>query len=237
MGSRIPRRPHQCRQWTNGRIGDLIGLKSQSGVTNYSEWACNYSYGFYNGSYTLWQLYWETDRVETDLSAEDDEYNIKGKMVIDKRRIWNLPGYNFRGFNNQELKYDGKTVYIKQDQSMYRTPWTYNNNFAMRTVEGLDQTIENAFDTADLVYDPDVMGAVRNAGKWRRETIYENQMSAKSLYTTINFPILRYSDVLLMYAEAINEYAGAPDDIAWRAVLAVRERAGIQTDKSQYWSE
>ncbi len=225
-------------KWTNGRIGDLIGLKSQSGVTNYSEWACNYSYGFYNGSYTLWQLYSETDRVNSDTSAEDDEYNIKGKMVIDKRRIWNLPGYNFRGFNNQKLTYkkDDKniTAYIKQDQSMYRTPWIANNNFAMRTVEGLDPTIEDAFDTADMVYDPDVMSAVRNAGKWRRETIYENQMSAKSLYTTINFPILRYSDVLLMYAEAINEYAGAPDDIAWRAVLAVRERAGIQTDKSQY---
>ncbi|WP_346701717.1 RagB/SusD family nutrient uptake outer membrane protein [uncultured Alistipes sp.] len=225
-------------KWTNGRIGDLIGLKSQSGVTNYSEWACNYSYGFYNGSYTLWQLYSETDRVETDLSAADDEYNIKDQMVIDKRRIWNLPGYNFRGFNNQTITYTKNseriTAYIKQDQSMYRTPWTYNNNFAMRTVEGLDQTIENAFDTADMVYDPDVMGAVRNAGKWRRETIYENQMSAKSLYTTINFPILRYSDILLMYAEAINEYAGAPDEIAWNAVLAVRERAGIQTDKSQY---
>ena len=225
-------------KWTNGRIGDLIGLKSQSGVTNYSEWACNYSYGFYNGSYTLWQLYSETDRVNSDTSAEDDEYNIKSQMVIDKRRIWNLPGYNFRGFNNQKLTYkkDDKniTAYIKQDQSMYRTPWIANNNFAMRTVEGLDPTIEDAFDTADMVYDPDVMSAVRNAGKWRRETIYENQMSAKSLYTTINFPILRYSDVLLMYAEAINEYAGAPDDIAWRAVLAVRERAGIQTDKSQY---
>lgn len=75
---------------------------------------------------------------------------------------------------------------------------------------GLDQTIEDAFVPADLVYDPTVMCAVRNAGKWRRETVYEKQMSAKSLYTTINFPILRYADVLLMYAEAINEYAGAP---------------------------
>ena len=224
-------------KWTNGRIGDLIGLKSQSGVTNYSEWACNYSYGFYNGSYTLWQLYSETDRVETDLSAADDEDNIEGKLVIDKRRIWNLPGYNFRGYNNQKVTYkkgdESITAYLKQDQSMYRTPWIANNNFAMRTVEGLDPTIEGAFDTADMVYDPDVMSAVRNAGKWRRETIYENQMSAKNLYTTINFPILRYSDILLMYAEAINEYAGAPDDIAKEAVKAVRTRAGIQTNESQ----
>ncbi len=231
-------------KWTNGRIGDLIGLKSQSGTTNYSEWACNYSYGFYNGSYTLWQLYSETDRVETGLSAADDEYNKANELVIDKRRIWNLPGYNYRGFGNtdtkkgQEITYkqDGVNVtrVLLQERSMYKTPWVYQNKFAMPEVEGLDQTIENAFDTTDMVYDPDVMSAVRNAGKWRRETIYENQMSAKNLYTTINFPILRYSDVLLMYAEAINEYAGAPDDIAWNAVIAVRERAGVQTDKSQY---
>lgn len=76
------------------------------------------------------------------------------------------------------------------------------------------------------------MCAVRNAGKWRRETVYEKQMSAKSLYTTINFPILRYADVLLMYAEAINEYAGAPDDQAKDAIREIRKRAGVKTDES-----
>ena len=214
--------------WTNGRIGDLIGLKSQSGTTNYSEWACNYSYGYYNGSYTLWQLYWTDDRTADEASS---------RTVIDKRLTWNLPGYNYRGLNNQQISYqkDGATVtaVLKQDQSMYKTPWLYKNNFAMPEIEGLDTSVENAFDPADIIYDPTIMCAVRNAGKWRRETIYENQMSAKSLYTTINFPILRYSDVLLMYAEAINEYAGAPDEQAKEAVREVRRRAGIATDESQ----
>lgn len=214
--------------WTNGRIGDLIGLKSQSGTTNYSEWACNYSYGYYNGSYTLWQLYWTDDRTADEAAS---------RTVIDKRLTWNLPGYNYRGLNNQQITYqkDGATVtaVLKQDQSMYKTPWLYKNNFAMPEIEGLDTSVENAFDPADIIYDPTIMCAVRNAGKWRRETIYENQMSAKSLYTTINFPILRYSDVLLMYAEAINEYAGAPDEQAKEAVREVRRRAGVATDESQ----
>lgn len=214
--------------WTNGRIGDLIGLKSQSGTTNYSEWACNYSYGYYNGSYTLWQLYWTDDRTADEAAS---------LTVIDKRLTWNLPGYNYRGLNNQQISYqkDGATVtaVLKQDQSMYKTPWLYKNNFAMPEIEGLDTSVENAFDPADIIYDPTIMCAVRNAGKWRRETIYENQMSAKSLYTTINFPILRYSDVLLMYAEAINEYAGAPDEQAKEAVREVRRRAGVATDESQ----
>ena len=214
--------------WTNGRIGDLIGLRSQSRTTNYSEWACNYSYGYYNGSYTLWQLYWENDRTADETASA---------TVIDKRLTWNLPGYNYRGMNNQKISYKNKagetvTRYLQQTQSMFKTPWGYNNNFAMPDIEGLDQTIENAFDPADLVYDPTVMCAVRNAGKWRRETVYEKQMSAKSLYTTINFPILRYADVLLMYAEAINEYAGAPDDQAKEAIREIRKRAGVKTDES-----
>ena len=214
--------------WTNGRIGDLIGLRSQSRTTNYSEWACNYSYGYYNGSYTLWQLYWENDRTADETASA---------TVIDKRLTWNLPGYNYRGMNNQKISYKNKagetvTRYLQQTQSMFKTPWVYNNNFAMPDIEGLDQTIENAFDPADLVYDPTVMCAVRNAGKWRRETVYEKQMSAKSLYTTINFPILRYADVLLMYAEAINEYAGAPDDQAKEAIREIRKRAGDKTDES-----
>ena len=214
--------------WTNGRIGDLIGLRSQSRTTNYSEWACNYSYGYYNGSYTLWQLYWENDRTADETASA---------TVIDKRLTWNLPGYNDRGMNNQKISYKNKagetvTRYLQQTQSMFKTPWVYNNNFAMPDIEGLDQTIEDAFDPADLVYDPTVMCAVRNAGKWRRETVYEKQMSAKSLYTTINFPILRYADVLLMYAEAINEYAGAPDDQAKEAIREIRKRAGVKTDES-----
>lgn len=214
--------------WTNGRIGDLIGLRSQSRTTNYSEWACNYSYGYYNGSYTLWQLYWENDRTADETASA---------TVIDKRLTWNLPGYNSRGMNNQKISYKNKagetvTRYLQQTQSMFKTPWVYNNNFAMPDIEGLDQTIEDAFDPADLVYDPTVMCAVRNAGKWRRETVYEKQMSAKSLYTTINFPILRYADVLLMYAEAINEYAGAPDDQAKDAIREIRKRAGVKTDES-----
>lgn len=215
--------------WTNGRIGDLIGLRSQSGKTNYSEWACNYSYGYYNGSYTLWQLYWENDRTADEAAST---------TVIDKRLTWNLPGYNYRGMNNQKISYKNKagetvTRYLQQTQSMFKTPWVYNNYFAMPDIEGLDRTIENAFDPADLVYDPTVMCAIRNAGKWRRETVYEKQMSAKSLYTTINFPILRYADVLLMYAEAINEYSGAPDDQAKEAIRQIRNRAGIKTDESQ----
>jgi hypothetical protein len=40
------------------------------------------------------------------------------------------------------------------------------------------------------------------------------------------YPLIRYADVLLMYAEATNEYAGATPDV-YSAVEAIRQRAGL----------
>lgn len=43
----------------------------------------------------------------------------------------------------------------------------------------------------------------------------------------INYPVLRYADVLLMYAEATNELNGAPTADAYNAINQVRRRAEI----------
>jgi len=41
----------------------------------------------------------------------------------------------------------------------------------------------------------------------------------------LNFPVLRYADVLLLYAETLNEINGAPTDDAYTAINKVRRRA------------
>jgi hypothetical protein len=41
----------------------------------------------------------------------------------------------------------------------------------------------------------------------------------------INYPVLRYADVLLMYAEVLNEIDGLPNDAAYSAINQVRNRA------------
>ncbi len=66
----------------------------------------------------------------------------------------------------------------------------------------------------------------RSAGKFRRE--YEPYSTKDKNYTNQNFPVLRYSDVLLMFAEADNELNG-PTDSAYYALNLVRERAGISS--------
>lgn len=62
----------------------------------------------------------------------------------------------------------------------------------------------------------------RDAGKYRREW---EVVFPKTTWTPINYPLLRFSDVLLMYAEAENYLNDGPTPEALAAVNRVRERA------------
>lgn len=208
--------------WTNGRIGDLIGLQS-NGSDNFSEWACNYSYAQYDGSLKLWNLYWHEDRTdaETDLAGPmntdlTDETKIEG-TGWDKRQIWNMCPYNYAG-NDHVPPYPNPGEYDGTDE----------NGQKYKAVRSYDKTpyVVNKVTTSQ---DPTIARGIRNCGKYRREVQYEGQMIAKDLYTCINYPILRYSDVLLMFAEADNEYNNGPSQDGYDCVVEVRDRAGIET--------
>ena len=188
-----------AENWTNGRIGDVIGLQS-TGSSGFDTWNCNYSYGQYDGSLKLWDLYWRTDRTE-------DENELP--TVTDKRQEWNLPPYNYAG-NDKQPPYGSGLATGKSVVSIDKTPYVYDN--------------------VSTNQDPLAAPAIRNCGKYRREVEYEGHKSAKLLYTTINYPILRYSDVLLMFAEASNELNGVTQE-AYDCVKAVRDRAGIKTNE------
>lgn len=66
-------------------------------------------------------------------------------------------------------------------------------------------------------------------GKWCKAFMSSPQGAASSKGTGINWPIMRYSDVLLMLAETENELNG-PTDIAKNALTSVRQRAFASTD-------
>lgn len=61
-------------------------------------------------------------------------------------------------------------------------------------------------------------------GKWSRYFLDKGQGAASAKGTGINWPMLRYADVLLMFAEAENELNG-PTPAAQEAFKRVRERA------------
>ncbi|HSK12071.1 MAG TPA: RagB/SusD family nutrient uptake outer membrane protein, partial [Phnomibacter sp.] len=81
-------------------------------------------------------------------------------------------------------------------------------------------------------------------GKFRRDWI-ENGLVVGPQYFGVNWPIVRFSDVLLMFAEAENEINGSPTAAAQAALREVRLRAfggnagligTIPTDKAGFFN-
>jgi hypothetical protein len=62
-------------------------------------------------------------------------------------------------------------------------------------------------------------------GKWNRLWMKTQQGPDAQYSTGINFPIIRYADVLLMLAESENEIYNSPTDDARKALKEVRRRA------------
>lgn len=48
------------------------------------------------------------------------------------------------------------------------------------------------------------------------------------VYESYPFPDMRFADLLLLYAEALNESKEAPDDEVYKYIDMVRERAGLE---------
>ena len=63
---------------------------------------------------------------------------------------------------------------------------------------------------------------------------YDVNPSTGTMRTGVNFPVLRYADVLLMYAEALNEVNGGPTAAAYDAINQVRGRARAENAEVEY---
>ena len=93
-----------------------------------------------------------------------------------------------------------------------------------------DADLRRDWTIADYVYKttgkttPDANKWDRFSGKFRRE--YETLTPKSQTYTATNLPLLRYSDVLLMYAEAVACDPAQGGDLAkaWECVNMVRRR-------------
>ncbi|WP_315817302.1 RagB/SusD family nutrient uptake outer membrane protein [Paraflavitalea speifideaquila] len=70
-------------------------------------------------------------------------------------------------------------------------------------------------------------------GKWNRLWLKSAPGPASAKGTGINWPLMRYSDVLLMLAETENEINNGPTPAAKDALAKVRKRAF----DAQYWGE
>lgn len=76
-----------------------------------------------------------------------------------------------------------------------------------------------------------VKGTTRSGLMWRKYVV-EDEGSTWS-DDSQNFILIRYADILLMYAEARNELSDQPDQTVYDALNAVRERAGVKGVESK----
>lgn len=143
--------------------------------------------------------------------------NIKG---VRNAGNWKVIPTFLRDWNNRA---NDKRWQISFADYRYASPATGQD--AVKTPISANATIEEAFaeDTRDNIKRP-FMDNISPA-KWDTEKYVDdaNYLVDANL-SNINWYILRYSDVLLLYAEAINESNKGPNSDAYEAVNSVRRR-------------
>ena len=136
-----------------------------------------------------------------------------------ERFYWNLAQFKYMEAGGNKTGVTGRQF----RQGTMSTILNTFNNWGRGTYSYGENTGENVgdFENTNETYNQDKGLA---CAKFRRE--YEADKKGKT-YTSINFPLIRYSDVLLMIAEAENEANGGPTQLAKDCIDEVRVRAGL----------
>lgn len=168
---------------------------------NYSQIFINHSADKYDTEYkeSIWEVEFWGNRL-------GNPYRVAGRIgnqFAIRSTTPDMYGYATIGATaTLYRKYDDPND-IRRDWNI--APFRYASNTSLDTVHH----------TATQIYE-------RDTGKWRRE--YEQALPRNIDFSPTNFPLLRYSDVLLMYAEAENELNGPTLD-AYEKLNEVRRRA------------
>ncbi len=93
----------------------------------------------------------------------------------------------------------------------------------------------NSYDPADLrgknnqgfYFNSIKIGTTTHNFPWSVYKFYHPSLVTKSPGSGKDFPLIRYADILLVYAEAQNEADGTPNATAYEALNAIRVRAGL----------
>ena len=182
---------------TEGRIGNIIGIQGPD-LSSKTALVGKKDPGF------GYAFFWSTPKLY-ELYTENNDIN---------RMNWSIAPFKYTQ-SEKGGAVDGREFEVGKLEEVKKQYW--NQSYQYGETEPGATIGDREKKTASKFYD-------RNCGKWRRE--YEADKKNKNL-TAINFPILRYSDVLLMIAECENETHDKPTDEAYKCINEVRRRAGI----------
>lgn len=210
-------------------------------VDDYSQVFIDYSRDEYNsaGNETIWEAVLAGNRTNTPEFAAGRIGNTIGfgskrdyssTASVSKLTGLKNPGYSYR-FIYASLKlydmYESEGDRVRADWNI--APFEYIEQVGgERLVTGRKyfegkRPQDQAINPGVVEEEAKSPNKTRSSAKFRRE--YEVVTPKNKNYTPINFPILRYSDVLLMYAEAENELNGPAAAVEY--VNQVRRRAKI----------
>ena len=122
----------------------------------------------------------------------------------DKRRDWNIAGFTYDKY--------GDARRVTNAMGVSFNPGKY------RRWEPTDM--------AQL--DVDLTSEQKANGVIEPYTVLEDNSVLSKNFSSVNFPVIRFADILLMYAEASNEVYGAPTTEGIAALNRVRQRANLQ---------
>jgi hypothetical protein len=138
-----------------------------------------------------------------------------------------LQPFNPDGTVNAASGYNPATPYINRDPRFDQTIFYNGATWLKRPVEtfenGLDKPNNPAISSVQTVTG---YYAKKHSGNDNNSTTFSNTNYKDDGGFVPAWSIIRYADILLMYAEAQNEYAG-PDVSVYNAVQAIRQRAGL----------
>jgi hypothetical protein len=140
-----------------------------------------------------------------------------------EEHIWDL-NYNYPDFQSSMNIY-----FLPKDRVMTKAGFPGFGGFYP------DADYLNSFDADDLrgrnnmgfFYNSYTIDGIIYEFPWAVYKFFDKEIIQTGPESGKNFPLLRYADLLLMYAEAQNEADGNPNAIAYKAVNDIRERAGL----------
>lgn len=191
----------EARDWAKKVIDD-----SEAGHRlnpDFSQVFINYAQDKYDYKESIWEVeFWgnaASGYVETGRTGSNNGIRTGNENIGYAYAFIKTTGILFNKFQKNT---DGTSPDLRRDWSI--APFAY-----------VGATVAKTNYTANQVFQ-------RDCGKFRRE--YEVVSPKDKDRTPQNFPLLRYSDVLLMFAEAENEVNNGPTAASYTAINQVRAR-------------
>jgi len=132
---------------------------------------------------------------------------------------------------NIGIKVDSGSHPYGAGSNYMNVPPTYYYSFDKKDIRR-DVTCGLYFRDKDFKQQMVAVGSI-SQGKWSREFLNPPPGPSTDKGTGINWPMMRYADVLLMFAESENELNNGPTPAAKEALKRVRQRAFDEAD----WAE